>query len=52
LKTGKWRKLAALPTGRHGFAAASVGNTVYFLGRSTECDGGGRLNDNLAFTLP
>jgi N-acetylneuraminic acid mutarotase len=51
-KSDKWRKLAALPTGRHGFAAASVGNTLYFLGGSTECGSGGRLNDNLAFTLP
>jgi len=51
-KSGKWRKLAALPTGRHGFAAASVGNTLYFLGGSTECGSAGRLNDNLAFTLP
>jgi N-acetylneuraminic acid mutarotase len=52
LKTSKWRKLAALPTGRHGFAAAAVGNTLYFVGGSTECGSGGRLNDNLAFTLP
>jgi N-acetylneuraminic acid mutarotase len=51
-KSDKWRKLAALPVGRHGFAAASVGNTLYFLGGSTECGSGGRLNDNLAFTLP
>jgi N-acetylneuraminic acid mutarotase len=52
LKAGKWRKLAALPAGRHGFAAAAVGNALYFLGGSTECGSGGRLNDNLAFTLP
>jgi N-acetylneuraminic acid mutarotase len=51
-KSGKWRKLAALPSGRHGFAAASVGNTLYYLGGSTECGSAGRLNDNLAFTLP
>jgi N-acetylneuraminic acid mutarotase len=51
-KSDTWRKLAALPTGRHGFAAASVGNTLYFLGGSTECGSGGRLNENLAFTLP
>ena len=51
-KSGKWRKLAALPSGRHGFAAASVGNALYYLGGSTECGSSGRLNDNLAFTLP
>jgi N-acetylneuraminic acid mutarotase len=51
-KSGKWRKLAALPSGRHGFAAASVGNTLYYLGGSTECGSSGRLNDNLALTLP
>jgi N-acetylneuraminic acid mutarotase len=51
-KSGKWRKLAALPSGRHGFAAASVGNLLYYLGGSTECGSSGRLNDNLAFALP
>jgi N-acetylneuraminic acid mutarotase len=51
-KSDKWRKLAVLPSGRHGFAAAAVGNTLYVLGGSTECGSGGRLNDNLAFTLP
>jgi N-acetylneuraminic acid mutarotase len=51
-RSDKWRKLANLPTGRHGFAAASVGNTLYYLGGSTECGSGGRLNENLAFTLP
>ena len=51
-KTNTWRKLAALPTGRHGFAAAAVGNALYFLGGSTECGSGGKVDDNLAFTLP
>jgi N-acetylneuraminic acid mutarotase len=51
-KTNTWRELAALPSARHGFAAAAVGNTLYFLGGSTECGGGGKLEDNLAFTLP
>ena len=51
-KSDKWRKLSNLPVGRHGFAAASVGNTLYYLGGSTECGSGGRLNENLAFTLP
>ncbi len=51
-KSDKWRRLANLPVGRHGFAAASVGNTLYYLGGSTECGSGGRLNENLAFTLP
>ncbi|MEA2905987.1 MAG: hypothetical protein QOI12_3374 [Alphaproteobacteria bacterium] len=51
-KTNTWRKLAALPSGRHGFAAASVGNTLYVLGGSTACGSGGKVDDNLAFTLP
>jgi N-acetylneuraminic acid mutarotase len=51
-KTNAWRKLAALPSGRHGFAAAAVGNALYVLGGSTECGSQGKLADNLAFTLP
>jgi N-acetylneuraminic acid mutarotase len=51
-KTNTWRKLAALPSARHGFGAVAVGNTLYFLGGSTECGSGGKLDDNLAFTLP
>jgi N-acetylneuraminic acid mutarotase len=51
-KTNTWRLMAPLPTGRHGFAAAAVGNTLYFLGGSTECGSSGKLDDNLAFTLP
>lgn len=51
-KTNMWRKLAALPSARHGFAAATVGNTMYVLGGSTACGSGGKLNENLAFTLP
>jgi len=51
-KTNTWRRLAALPSARHGFAAAAVGSTLYVLGGSTECGSGGKLDDNLAFTLP
>ena len=51
-KTNTWRKLAALPSARHGIGAVAVGNTLYFLGGSTECGSGGKLDDNLAFTLP
>ena len=51
-KTNAWRTLGALPTGRHGFAASSVGNTLYVLGGSTACGSGGKVDDNLTFTLP
>jgi N-acetylneuraminic acid mutarotase len=51
-KTNTWRKLKALPSGRHGFAAAAVGNALYYLGGSTQCGSSGKLDDNLAFTLP
>jgi N-acetylneuraminic acid mutarotase len=51
-KSNSWRKLAVLPSARHGFAAATVGNTLYYLGGSTECGSSGKLSDNLAFTLP
>jgi N-acetylneuraminic acid mutarotase len=51
-KTNGWRKLAALPGPRHGFAAATVGNTLYVLGGSASCGTAGRLDESLAFTLP
>ncbi len=51
-KANTWRKLAALPSARHGFAAASVGNVLYVLGGSTACGSAGKLDDNLAFRLP
>ena len=51
-KTNTWRKLAPLPSGRHGFAAAPVGNTLYVLGGSTACGSGGKVADNLTFVLP
>jgi N-acetylneuraminic acid mutarotase len=51
-KTNAWHRLVPLPTGRHGFAAAAVGNTLYVLGGSTACGSGGKLADNLAFVLP
>jgi N-acetylneuraminic acid mutarotase len=51
-KANRWQKLARLPSARHGFAAAAVGNTLYVLGGSTSCGSAGKLDDNLAFTLP
>ncbi|HEY7300120.1 MAG TPA: kelch repeat-containing protein [Xanthobacteraceae bacterium] len=51
-KGNAWRKLAPLPIGRHGFAAAAIGNTLYVLGGSTACGSGGKVADNLAFVLP
>src|SRR6201981_777588 len=41
-KADAGRKLAALPSGRHGFAAAAVGNALYVLGGSTECGSQGK----------
>jgi N-acetylneuraminic acid mutarotase len=51
-KTNRWRKLASLPSGRHGFAAVAIGNTLYVFGGSTACGSGGKVADNLAFVLP
>lgn len=48
-KTNRWRTLAALPAGRHGFGAASIGGIAYFAGGSIGCGGGLRSDELLGF---
>ena len=41
----RWRTLAS-PQGRHGFGAATLGDTAYFAGGNKGC-GGGDVTDEL-----
>jgi len=44
--------LAAMPTGRHGFRAVTIGELAYFPGGAQGC-GGGEVSDTLLiFSLP
>ena len=52
LKSGSWSSFAPLAIGRHGFGAAAVGRNLYFAAGATECGGGERTNELLAFSLP
>jgi hypothetical protein len=50
-KTNRWLTLAPLPSGRHAFGAAAVGQYAYFTGGALAC--GGSLSDELlVFRLP
>jgi N-acetylneuraminic acid mutarotase len=51
-KTNKWRTLAPLPVGRHGFGAAATSQHAYFAGGSLGCGGGPRSDELLIFSLP
>ena len=51
-RTDTWHSFARLPIPLHGFGAATVGNNLYFIGGSTPCGGGIKMNNNLVFTLP
>jgi N-acetylneuraminic acid mutarotase len=44
-KTNGWKTFAALPTPRHGFAAAVADDKLFFFGGSTRCGGGGKIAD-------
>jgi hypothetical protein len=43
----RWVTLAPMPAGRHGFGAAVIGSTAYFLGGSLTPGGGGGITDQL-----
>ena len=52
-KTDRWQILTPMmPTGRHGFRAASVGNYAYFPGGARGCGGGAISDTMLVFSLP
>jgi N-acetylneuraminic acid mutarotase len=48
--TDQWRTLAS-PQGRHGFGAATLGDTAYFAGGNKGCGGGDVTDEVLAFRL-
>ena len=52
LKAGKWVSVKAMPTGRHGFGLATVGDTAYVI---TGAKGGGSREVDtqvFSFTVP
>ena len=51
-KTDRWRTLIPLPSGRHAFGAATVGQVAYFAGGALACGDHGYCADLLALTLP
>ena len=52
-KTDRWQSLAPMmPTGRHGFRAATVGPYAYFPGGAGGCGGGAVSDTMLVFSLP
>ena len=50
LATDQWRTLAS-PQGRHGFGAATLGDTAYFAGGNKGCGGGDVTDELLTFRL-
>lgn len=54
VKSDRWVTLATMPIGLHGFGAAVVGPTLYFLGGANQCGGGPtKVSANIfAFNLP
>ena len=52
-KTDRWQTLTSMmPTGRHGFRAATVGSYAYFPGGAGGCGGGAISDTMLVFSLP
>jgi N-acetylneuraminic acid mutarotase len=54
VKTQRWIALTSMPIGLHGFGAAAVGSTLYFVGGANECGGGAaKVSATIfAFNLP
>ena len=48
----KWMSLTPLPSGRHAFGGASIGDKIYFAGGSRGCGGNDKANDLLVLTPP
>ena len=51
-KSGKWMTLARFPEGLQAFGAASVGDSLYFVGGTRGCGGRNPVKDVLEFKLP
>jgi hypothetical protein len=52
LKANRWFRLAPMPTGRHGFGAAAIGNTLYIATGARGVGAGNPTNELLVFQLP
>jgi N-acetylneuraminic acid mutarotase len=50
-KSDRWTTLTPI-VGRHGFGAAAIGATAYFVGGNKGCGGGDTTDDVLALKLP
>jgi len=51
LESGRWRRLAPMPGGRHGHGAAVVGRSAYVVGGALQRGGRGATDELLAYTL-
>jgi len=52
LRTNQWVRLAAMPTGRHGFGAAALGKYLYVASGAKGTGANEPSNELLAFSLP
>ena len=52
LRTNQWVRLAAMPTGRHGFGVAALGKYLYVASGAKGTGAGEPSNEMLAFSLP
>jgi N-acetylneuraminic acid mutarotase len=52
LGTNSWLSFAALPAGRHAFSAGVADGKLFFFGGSTNCGGGGKVDETLVLNIP
>jgi hypothetical protein len=52
LKTNRWLRLTPMPTGRHGFGAAALGDTLYVATGARGVGAGNPTAELLVFRLP
>jgi N-acetylneuraminic acid mutarotase len=52
LRSNRWVRLAPMPTGRHGFGAAALGNYLYIASGAKGRGADDPTNELLAFSLP
>jgi N-acetylneuraminic acid mutarotase len=50
--SNSWQVFSELPTPRHAFAAGVADGKLFFFGGSTNCGGGGKVDDTLIFSIP
>ncbi len=52
LASNSWLSFPALPAARHAFSAGVADGKLFFFGGSTNCGGGGKVDDTLVLNLP